>query len=156
MLVAVDLSLASNDVLRGAVGLAAEEAVQLTVIHAVEGVEAADAVPSLVPWMLPEYRTRILEDARRAVEGVVSSVPADVDTRVQVSTGSAAPHDSPTRGRRGRRSRGRGKEPGLQDVWIYNPARPSQERSGATGDPQRGPSYRSRRTATRRLTEAAP
>jgi nucleotide-binding universal stress UspA family protein len=91
VLVAVDLSLASNDVLRGAVGLTADEAVQLTVMHTVQRVEAADAVPSLVPWMLPEYRTRILEDARRAVEGVVSAVPADVDIRVLVSTGSAAP-----------------------------------------------------------------
>ena len=54
VLAAVDLSLASNDVLRAAVGLAADEAVQLTVMHTVEGVEAADAVPSLVPWMLPD------------------------------------------------------------------------------------------------------
>ena len=91
VLAAVDLSLASNDVLRSAVGLAADEAVQLTVMHTVEGVEAADAVPSLVPWLLPEYRTRILEDARRAVEGVVSVVRADVDLRVLVSMGSAAP-----------------------------------------------------------------
>jgi nucleotide-binding universal stress UspA family protein len=91
VLAAVDLSLASNDVLRGAVGLAADETVHLTVMHTVEGAEAADAVPSLVPWMLPEYRTRILEDARRAVEGVVSAVPADVDIRVLVLTGSAAP-----------------------------------------------------------------
>ena len=59
-------------------------------VHAVTGVEAADAVQSPARWMVPEYRTHVLEDARRAMEAVVSAVPAGVDTRVQVSTGSAA------------------------------------------------------------------
>jgi nucleotide-binding universal stress UspA family protein len=90
VLVAVDLSLASNDVLSGAVGLTANEAVQLTVMHTVEGVEGADAFQSLAPWVAPEYRTRALEDAQRILGAVVSAVPAGADTHVLVSTGSAA------------------------------------------------------------------
>jgi nucleotide-binding universal stress UspA family protein len=89
VLVAVDLSPASKDVLKAAVGLAAREAVQLTVMHAVNGLEAADAVQSPARWKVPEYRRHVLEDARRTLETVVSAVPAGVDTRVQVLIGSA-------------------------------------------------------------------
>jgi nucleotide-binding universal stress UspA family protein len=90
VLVAVDLSPASKDVLRGAVGLTAHQAVQLTVMHTVKGLEAADAVRSPARWKVPEFRTHVLDDARRSLEGLVSEVPADVDTRVQVSAGSAS------------------------------------------------------------------
>ena len=90
VLVAVDLSPASKDVLRGAAAVAAGEGVQLTVMHTVTGVEAADAVHSPARWTVPEYRAHVLDDARRALEGVVSAVPASIETRVQVSTGSAA------------------------------------------------------------------
>lgn len=89
VLVAVDLSPASKDVLKAAIGLAGE-AVQLTVMHTVKGIEAADAVQSPGRWIVPEYCTHVLEDARRTLEAVVSAVPARGDTRVQVSTGSAA------------------------------------------------------------------
>jgi nucleotide-binding universal stress UspA family protein len=89
VLVAVDLSPASKDVVTGAIGLTAEEAVKLTVMHTVKGVEAADAVQSPARWRVPEYRAHVLEDARRTVESVVSDVPAGIDTHVQVSTGSA-------------------------------------------------------------------
>lgn len=90
VLVAVDLSPASQDVLRNAIGLTADEAVQLTVMHTVKGVEAADAVQSPARWKVPEYRTHVLEDARRILQAVVSAVPAGVDTHVRVSTGSPA------------------------------------------------------------------
>ena len=90
VLVAVDLSPASKDVLEAAIGLTAGEAVQLTVMHTVKGVEAADAVQNPGRWMVPEYRRHVLEDARRTLEKVASAVPAGVDTRLQVSTGSAA------------------------------------------------------------------
>ena len=90
VLVAVDLSAASKDVLRGAIGLMAAEAAQLTVMHTVEAIEAADAVRSPARWMVPEYRTHVLDDAQRTVEAVVSDVRPGVDTRVHVSTGSAA------------------------------------------------------------------
>ena len=90
VLVAVDLSPASGDVLKGAIGLAPDEVVQLTVLHTAKGVEAADAVRSPARWMVPEYRTHVLEDARRTLEALVSEMPAGIDTRVQLSTGSAA------------------------------------------------------------------
>jgi nucleotide-binding universal stress UspA family protein len=88
VLVAVDLSAASKDVLGGAIGLTADEAVQLTVMHTIKEVQVADTVRT--GWMVPEYRTHVLEDALRTLEAIVSPVPANIDTRVQVSTGSAA------------------------------------------------------------------
>lgn len=88
VLVAVDLSAASKDVLRGAIELTADEAVQLTVMHTVKEVQVADTVRT--GWMVPEYRRHVLEDALRTLEAIVSAAPADVDTRVHVSTGSAA------------------------------------------------------------------
>ena len=63
---------------------------RLTFMHTVEGVEAAGAVRSAARWIVPEYRTHVLEDARRALEAFVSEVPAGADRRVQVSSGSAA------------------------------------------------------------------
>jgi nucleotide-binding universal stress UspA family protein len=90
VVVAVDLSPASRDVLGGALALTSDEGVQLTVMHAVTGVEAADAVRSPARWMVPEYRTLVLQDAREALAAVVSAVAARVDARVEVSTGSAA------------------------------------------------------------------
>ena len=90
VLVAVDLSPASQDVLGDAIGLAAGEVAQLTVMHTVKGIEAADAVQSPARWTVPEYRTHALAGARRTMEALVSEVPADIDTRVRLSTGSAA------------------------------------------------------------------
>ena len=90
VLVAVDLSPASLNVLRGAIALTADEARQMTLTHTVTGVEADDAVQHTARWMVPEYRRHVLEDARRSLEQLVSAVPAGVDASVQVSTGSAA------------------------------------------------------------------
>jgi nucleotide-binding universal stress UspA family protein len=90
VLVAVDLSLDSGDVVRGAIELTTPEVEQLTVMHTVKGLEAPDAVQSPARWKVPEYRTHVLGDARRILEGLVSEVPARVNTRVQVSSGSAA------------------------------------------------------------------
>jgi nucleotide-binding universal stress UspA family protein len=88
VLVALDLSAASKDVLGRAIRLTANEAVQLTVMHTVKEVQVADTVRT--GWMVPEYRTQVVEDALRTLEAVVSAVPANVDTRLQVSTGFAA------------------------------------------------------------------
>jgi len=89
VLVAVDLSPASEDVLRGALGLTARQAVQLTVMHTVKELEAADNVQSPARWRVPEFRAHVLDDARRTLEVLVSDVRPDVDTRVQVSAGPA-------------------------------------------------------------------
>jgi nucleotide-binding universal stress UspA family protein len=90
VLVAVDLSPASEDLLRTAVELTAEAATQLTVMHTVRSVEAADAVQSPARWAVPEYRTHLVEDARESLEAVAAAVPAGVDTRLRVATGSPA------------------------------------------------------------------
>jgi len=91
VLVALDLSPASKDVLEGAVGLTADEAVRLTAMHAVNEVEAAAAVQSAGWWVVPEPRPNVLADARHSLEAAVSAVPARINTYVQVSTGPAAP-----------------------------------------------------------------
>jgi nucleotide-binding universal stress UspA family protein len=88
--VAVDLSPASKNVVDGAVALTAGEAEQMTVMHTVPDVEAAGAVQPPGWWLVPELRTHVVEDARKALEAIVSEVPADVDTRVHVLTGPAA------------------------------------------------------------------
>ena len=89
VLVALDLSPDSADVLRAA-GLAAPEAARLTVLHTVKGAEAAGAVEAPGWWMAPRFPRGVLEDARRSLESLVAEVPADIDTRVQVSAGPAA------------------------------------------------------------------
>jgi len=58
-------------------------------LHTVRGVEAADAFHGVAGWVVPEFRTHVIEDARRALEALVLPVPAAIDTRVQVSIGSA-------------------------------------------------------------------
>jgi nucleotide-binding universal stress UspA family protein len=90
VLVAVDLSPESRNVVRGAVGLTRPEAVQLTLMHTVKGVEAADAVQTVGRWKVPEFRTLVIGDARRSLEALMGEVPAGLDTRVQVSAGSPA------------------------------------------------------------------
>jgi len=90
VLVAVDLAPGSRDVVRGAIELTTPEAAQLTVMHTVKGLEAADAVRSPARWKVPEFRAHVLDDAQRALEGLVEEVPPRVNTRVHVSSGSAA------------------------------------------------------------------
>ena len=89
-LVAVDLSPASEDVLRAASGLASDEAARLTVMHTVTGIESADAVQSHSRWMVPEYRAHVVGDARRNLAAVLSAVHPRADVRAKVSTGPAA------------------------------------------------------------------
>jgi nucleotide-binding universal stress UspA family protein len=89
VLVALDLSPASKDILGDAVGLTANEAVQLTVMHTVKAIEAAEAVQSPARWAVPEYRTHMLDKARRSLDALLATLPAgDRDIRVQLSTGS--------------------------------------------------------------------
>jgi nucleotide-binding universal stress UspA family protein len=89
VLVAVDLSPASKDVLQGAIALTAHEAERLTVVHAVQGIEAVEAL-RMPAWKLPEYRTLVTQGARRQLERVVSDVAGNVATAVQVTTGPTA------------------------------------------------------------------
>jgi nucleotide-binding universal stress UspA family protein len=91
VLAALDLSPASADVLDAAVAFTSDEAARLTVLHTVQALEADDAVISPGRWMVPEYRSHVLDGARRDLADLVSAVPASLDTRLVVSGGSAAP-----------------------------------------------------------------
>lgn len=90
VLVAVDLSPDSKELVRGALELTAHEPAHLTVMHTATGIEAADAVQSPARWTIPEFRTHVLQDARQRLQELASGAPATVETRVDVSTGSAA------------------------------------------------------------------
>jgi len=90
LLVAVDLSPASKRIVDYAVQLPGNDSRRLTVVHVVRSIESAAAVESPATWMVPEYRTYVLEDARRELESVVAEVPSAVDTRVKIATGSHA------------------------------------------------------------------
>lgn len=90
VLVAVDLSPASQAVLEGALELTAGDAERLTVVHTVKPTAGLDTFQSPAWWIGPEYRTHVVEDAKRTLESLASAVPAGIDTRVQVSTGAAA------------------------------------------------------------------
>jgi len=89
LLVAVDLSPASKEIVDYAVQLPGGDSPRLTVVHAARRIESAAAVQSPARWMVPEYRTYVLEDARRQLEAV-ADVPSTVETRVQIATGSHA------------------------------------------------------------------
>ena len=155
VLVAVDLSPPSEVVLRGALGLTAGQAVQLTVMHTVKGLEAADAVQSPARWKVPEFRAHVLDAARRTLERLVSDVAAGCGhTRARVG-GVGRSRDSRTRRRPSRRSHRRGTQPRFEAAGIDGAAHTSPARPGAVGDPERGPSHESGRTVTRRLTQAA-
>lgn len=90
LLVAVDLSPASKTVVDYAAQLLGDNSPRLTVVHAARGIESAAAVQSPARWTVPEYRTYVLEDARRRLEALVADVPGAADTRVQLATGSHA------------------------------------------------------------------
>jgi nucleotide-binding universal stress UspA family protein len=90
LLVAVDLSPASKALVDFAVKLAGEDPPRLTVMHAARGIDAASPVQTQATWMVPTYRTQVLEDARRQLEAVVWDVPSAVDTRVRITTDSHA------------------------------------------------------------------
>lgn len=90
VLVAVDLSPASKRIVDFAAQLRDDEWSRLTVVHAVRGIESTAAGRSPARWTVPEYRTHVLDDARRQLAAVVENVPATVDTRVQIATASHA------------------------------------------------------------------
>jgi len=91
VLVAVDLSPASRALIDTAMRLLRGEARQLTVIHAVDSIEAAGAVRNPARWKVPEYRGYVLDGARRQLEAVMAlSGDADVKPHIRVAAGSAA------------------------------------------------------------------
>lgn len=89
VLVAVDLSPESKTVVAHASQFAGGDSPRLTVVHAVKSIEAAEAVQSHARWIVPEYRTHVLDDARRQLETVLKNALTPADTRVRLATGSA-------------------------------------------------------------------
>jgi nucleotide-binding universal stress UspA family protein len=92
VLVAVDLTPASTVLVDVARKLFGDDVRQLTVLHAANRLEARDAVLSHARWVVPEYRGHVLDEARKQLEAVTSSIRADanVNVRARVATGSAA------------------------------------------------------------------
>jgi nucleotide-binding universal stress UspA family protein len=74
LLVAVDLSPASIELVDFAMELAGDDSPRLTLVHAVKGIDSAAAV----------------ERARRELGTLLADVPSAIDTRVQIATGSHA------------------------------------------------------------------
>ena len=88
---AVDLSPQTAGVIRGAVETPGLDVKQLTLVHSVENIEAADAYYSPARWRVAEYRSHVMDDARRAIEASVpDDIPSSVMTRVHVTGGPAA------------------------------------------------------------------
>ena len=91
VLVAVDLSPASRPLIDTAKRLLPGDARALTVVHAVDTIEAAGAVRHPARWKVPEYRGYLLDDARRQLEAVMPlSVGEDVKAHLRVTAGPAA------------------------------------------------------------------
>ena len=79
VLVAVDLSPPSPALIGTALQLFGSESQQLTVLHVVNGLEAAGTVRNRARWMVPEYRGHLLEGARRRLADVI---PPNVSTGI--------------------------------------------------------------------------
>lgn len=81
MLVAVDLSPASEGLADTAMTLAGGGVRRLTIAHAVDSAGAAGSDSSPTRWMVPEYRAFVLDDVRRQL-GV--AMPESIDPRLDV------------------------------------------------------------------------
>jgi nucleotide-binding universal stress UspA family protein len=71
VLVAVDLSPASTALIETALRVSGDGSRQLTVVHAVNGIEAAWDVRNRARWMVPEYRGYVLGAARQQLADVM-------------------------------------------------------------------------------------
>jgi nucleotide-binding universal stress UspA family protein len=90
VLVAIDLSPASTALIDTALQLAGGDARQVTLLHAVNSLEAAGAVRNRARWMVPEYRGYVLDEARRQLEDVMPrGVGTDVKVQSRVASGPA-------------------------------------------------------------------
>jgi nucleotide-binding universal stress UspA family protein len=91
VLVAVDLSPASSALIDTTMQLFGGDVRQLTAIHALDSIEAADALRNRARWLVPEYRRYLLGEARRELEAVMpQTAGTDIKPKLRVATGSAA------------------------------------------------------------------
>jgi nucleotide-binding universal stress UspA family protein len=91
VLVAVDLSPASTALVESAMRLLRGHARELTVIHAVDSIEAPGAVRNRARWVVPEYRGYRLDGARRQLDAVMPvTVGEEIEAHLRVVAGPAA------------------------------------------------------------------
>ena len=91
VLVAVDLSPASRTLTDKAMDLLGGGVRRLTAIHAVDSIEATDALRHRARWLVPEYRGLVLGEARRGLKAVMPhSVGTDLKPTLRVAAGAAA------------------------------------------------------------------
>jgi nucleotide-binding universal stress UspA family protein len=90
VLVAVDLSPSARILVEEAAQLTEDPAAQLTVVHVARGIEAATAVQSPARWKVPEYRSHILDDARRHLESALHGVSSVTMPQIRIATGATA------------------------------------------------------------------
>ena len=89
VLVAVDLSTASSALVEVGLQWSRGEGRGLTVVHAVDTIEARDAVHSWGRWVVPEYRGYVLDEARRRLSALLpEGAPSGI--RVHAAAGPAA------------------------------------------------------------------
>lgn len=83
ILIAVDMSPASTALIDAALQVAGDDSRQLTVLHAVNGIEAETDVRNRARWVVPEYRGYVLGEARRQLaDAMPPSARPDVATHV--------------------------------------------------------------------------
>jgi hypothetical protein len=64
---------------------------RVTVIHAVNSIEAIGALRNRARWMMPEYRGSVLDEARRQLNDMMPrSVGTDAKLQLRVAVGPAA------------------------------------------------------------------
>lgn len=88
VLVAVDLSHTSTDLIDTALQLSGGDISRLTVVHAVNGGDDEEDVRHRAAWMVPAYRGYVLNAAKPQLTDVDS--PASEKVAVHVAAGSAA------------------------------------------------------------------
>ncbi len=88
-LVGVDLSNESPHIVNSVMALPGTDVRRLTVVHAVEQIEAAGAFQSPARWKVGEYRSYLLDGARREVAQMMQGIETAAKVDVRVSGGSA-------------------------------------------------------------------
>ena len=91
VLVAVDLSPASRALIDASMHLLGSGVRQLTALHALDEIEAVDALRNRARRLVPEYRRYALGEAHRRLSAVMPQrVGTDVKLTVRVAAGAAA------------------------------------------------------------------
>jgi nucleotide-binding universal stress UspA family protein len=87
VLVGVDLSPESAHIVSSAIALPGVDVRHLTVVHAAEHIESAQAVHSPGRWKVAEYRGYVLDAARRDMDVMMQGVETKAKVNLRVSGG---------------------------------------------------------------------